>query len=40
MSIVLIHRGEKDGNNVTSQDTCPLFKTMLSRLEAVSEYKT
>jgi hypothetical protein len=36
MSIVRIkNTGEKDGINVTSQDTCHLFKTMLSRNEAV-----
>ena len=36
MSIVHAPKAdEKDGNNVTSQDTCPLFKTMLSRYEAV-----
>jgi hypothetical protein len=35
MSIVPINRDEKDGTNVTSQDTCHLFKTMLSRYEAV-----
>jgi hypothetical protein len=31
----IVRSDEKDGTNVTSQDTCHLFKTMLSRFEAV-----